>query len=318
MAENDQKEVRRPGRIWHRVLIGLAVCAALLIIFHRPILLAIGRQIVLRYAARENLRIDFRLEGNPFSHLTVRNFRALPTGASAIESIDIDQLYVDYSLFGLARHGFSHLLEDVELRSAQVVLNPARAPPRKPHPKQKLTLPSVFPERIRLTDVTLVIRNKPDDFIVEHVDLDLNPRSPGDVRIQRLQLPSGDSWSRISGQASYASKNLVLRDLVLSDQEQVRLLNVDASRIDNKTLGFKLDCAIGGGQLSASAALTETGSSLNAKINVAAQKIATESLNKFLFSPEEPFSGRIERLAVDGAGTIECSAYVEWIGVAAD
>jgi len=220
VAENDQKEVRRPGRIWHRVLIGLAVCAALLIIFHRPILVAIGRQIVVRYAARENLRIDFRLEGNPFSHLTVRNFRALPTGASAIESIDIDQLYVDYSLFGLARHGLSHFLEDVELRSAQVVLNPARAPPRKQHPKEKLTLPSLFPERIRLTGVTLVIRNRPNDFVVEHVDLDLNPRSPGDVRIEKLQLPSGDSWSRISGQASYASKNLVLRDLVLSDQRR--------------------------------------------------------------------------------------------------
>ena len=229
----------------------------------------------------------------------------MPTGASAIESIDIDQLYVDYSLFGLARHGFSHFLEDVELRSAQVVLNPARAPPRKPHPKQKLTLPSVFPERIRLADVTLVIRNKPNDFVVEHVDLDLNPRSPGDVRIERLQLPSGDSWSRISGQASYANKNLVLRDLILSEEEQIRLLNIDASRIDDKTLGLKLDCAIGGGQLSASAALTETGSSLNAKINVAAQKIATESLNKFLFSPGEPLSGRIERLAVDGAGTID-------------
>ncbi len=127
MAENDQKEVRRHGRIWHRVLVGLAACVALLVIFHRPILLAIGRQIVLRYAARENLKVDFRLEGNPFSHLTVRNFRALPTGSSAIESIDIDQLYVDYSLFGLARHGLSHFLDDIELRSARVVLNPARA-----------------------------------------------------------------------------------------------------------------------------------------------------------------------------------------------
>ncbi|KAF5408300.1 MAG: TamB, inner membrane protein subunit of TAM complex [Candidatus Udaeobacter sp.] len=281
------------------------MCAALLIIFHRPILLAIGRQLVLRYAARENLKIDFRLEGNPFSHLTVRNFRALPTGTSAIESIDIDQLYVDYSLFGLTRHGLSHFLEDVELRSAQVVLNPARAPPRKPRPKQKLTLPSIFPERIRLADVTLVIRNKPNDFVVEHVDLDLNPRSPGEVRIEKLQLPSGDSWSRISGQASYANKNLVLRDLVLSDQEQIRLLNIDASRIDDKTLGLKLDCAIGGGQLSAAAALTETESSLNAKINVAAQKIAAESLNKFLFLPEDSLSGTIERLAVDGAGTID-------------
>ena len=315
MAENDQKEVRRHGRIWHRVLVGLAACAALLIIFHRPILLAIGRQIVLRYAERENLKIDFRLEGNPFSHLTVRNFRALPTGTSAIESIDIDQLYVDYSLFGLTRHGLSHFLEDVELRSAQVVLNPARAPPRKPRPKKKLTLPSIFPERIRLTDVTLVIRNEPNDFVVEHVDLDLNPRSQGEMRIEKLQLPSGDSWSRISGQASYANKNLVLRDLILSDQEQIRLLNIDASRIDDKALGLKLDCAIGGGQLSASAALTETESSLNAKINVAAQKIAAESLNKVLFLPTDSLSGTIERLSVDDD---RCSAHVEWDDVVAD
>jgi hypothetical protein len=311
VAEENQAQVTRHG-LWRRMIVGLAACVALLVIFHRPILLAIGRQLVLRYAARENLKIDFRLEGNPLSHLTVRNFRALPTGTSAIESIDIDQLYVDYSLFGLTRHGLSHFLEDVELRSAQVVLNPARAPPRKPRPKQKLTLPSIFPERIRLADVTLVIRNEPNDFVVEHVDLDLNPRSPGEVRIEKLQLPSGDSWSRISGQASYANKNLVLRDLILSDQEQIHLLNIDASRIDDKTLGLKLDCAIGGGQLSTSAALTETSSSLNAKINMAAQKIAADSLNKFLFLPEDSVSGTIERLTVDGAGTIDVPR--TWIG----
>jgi autotransporter translocation and assembly factor TamB len=305
MVENDQKMVRRHGRIWQRVLIGLAVCVAFIVIFHRPILLAIGRQIVMRYASRENLKIDFRLEGKPFSHLIVRNFRALPTGPSAVESIDLDQFYVDYSLFGLARRGLSHFLEDIQLRSARVVLNPARAPPSKPRPKQKLTLPSVFPERIRLADVTLVVRDQPNDFVVEHVDLDLNPRSPGELRIEKVQLPSGDSWSRIAGQTSYANKNLVLRNLILGDQEQIRFLNVDASHIDEKTLGLKLDCAIGGGQLSASAGLTETGSSLSAKINVTSQNIAAQSLNKFLFLPEGSLSGEIERLALDGSGIID-------------
>jgi hypothetical protein len=305
VAENDQKEVRRPTRIWHRVLVGLAVCAAVLIIFHRPILLAIGRKIALKYAAGQNLKIDFRAEGNPFGNLTIRNLRASPTGPSAIESIDIDYLYVDYSLLGLARHGFSHFLRDVELRSARVVLNPARAPQPKPRPKHRLKLPSIFPERIRLADVTFVARNRPNNFVIEHVDLDLNPRSPGELRVERLQFPSGDNWSNVSGQTSYTDKNLVLRDLVLSDGEQVRLLNVDASRIDDKTLGLKLDCAIGGGQLSASAAVIETESSLNAKINVAAQKIAAESLNKFLFLPGDSLSGEIERLALDGTGIID-------------
>jgi hypothetical protein len=101
------------------------------------------------------------------------------------------------------------------------------------------------------------------------------------------------------------NKNLILRDLVLGDKEQIRLLNVDASRVDAKALGIKLDCVIGGGQLSALIALTEAESSLNAKINIAAQKVEAESLNKFLFLPEGYLSGEIERLVLDGAGTID-------------
>src|SRR5262245_30140408 len=132
-------------------MIGLAICVGLLIIFHRPILLATVRRFAIRYATKEDLKMDFRLEGNPFSYLTIRDLHAVPTGPSAIESVDIDSLYVDYSWFGLMRHGVSHLLQDVQLRGAQVVLDPARAPLPKPRPKQKPALPDAFPERIRLT-----------------------------------------------------------------------------------------------------------------------------------------------------------------------
>ena len=286
-------------------MVGLAVCAALVIIFHRPILVAVGRQIALRYASRANLKIDFRLEGNPFSHLTARHFHAFPTGPSTIESIDIDQLYVDYDLFGFARHGLSRLFKNVEARSARIVLNPSKAPLRARPPKPQLKLPRFFPERIRLTDATLVVKNQPEDFVAEGINVDLDPRHPGELRVERLQLPAGDNWSSISGQTSYTNKNLILRDLVLSEQEQLRLLDIDASRIDSNAMAIDLDCTIGGGHLSASAALTETQSSLNAKINVAATKIAAESLNKFLVLPKDYLSGEIERLALDGAGVID-------------
>src|SRR5205807_3704897 len=286
-------------------MVGFGVAVVLLIIFHRPLLLAIGRQIALRYASRENLKIDFRLEGNPFTRLTARNFHAFATGPSAIESIDIDQLHVDYNLFGFARHGVSRLFDNVEARSARIVLNPSKAPRRTRPPKARLQLPKFFPERLRLTDTTLVVRNQPEDFVAEGIDLDLNPRAPGEVRIEKLQLPAGDSWSKISGQTSYADKNLILRDLLLSDQEQIRQLNVDASHIDAKALAINLTCIIGGCQLSASAALTETQSSLDTKTHVDAEKITTESLNKFLLLPENYLSGEIEHLALTGAGVID-------------
>jgi hypothetical protein len=304
VAEEDQARVTRHG-IWRQVMIGLAVCAALLIIFHRPILVAVGRQIALRYASRENLKIDFRLEGNPFSHLTARNFHAVPTRPSAIESIDIDQLYVDYDLFGFVRHGVSHLFENVEARSARIVLNPSKAPLRTRPPTPQPKLPRFFPERMRLTNATLVVRNQPEDFVAEGVDLNLDPRHPGELRMETLQLPSGDNWSRVSGQTSYTNKNLILRDVILSDQEQLRLLNVDASHIDANALAIKLNCTIGGGQLSASADLTETKSSLDTKLHVTAEKVAADRLNKFLVLPEDYLSGEIGRLALDGAGVID-------------
>ncbi len=285
-------------------MIGVAVCVALLTVFHGPILRVVVRQIAIRYASKQNLKVDFRLEGEPLSYLTVRNLHAVATGPSSIESVDIGSLYVDYSLLGLLWHGHSNLLQDVDVRDAQLVLNPARAPMPKPRPKQKLELPTIFPDRIRITDATLIVRSSPEDFVIEHADLDLNPRAPGELRIGRLQLPSGDSWSKLSGQTSYTRKNLVLRNLVLTDQIQIRLLQVDASHIDSNVLVAKLDSIFGGGQLSASVALSQTESSLSLKTNVDAEKIAIGSLNKFLFLPDDYLSGEIERFALDGTGAI--------------
>jgi len=305
VAEDDQVAPRRHGRFWRRVISGLIICVALLVVFHRPLLLAIGRKLVLRYAAKENLKADFRVEGNPFSHVTIRNLHAFSVGPSEYESIDIDYLYLNYSLLGYARHGLPRLFNDVEARSASIILNPAKAPLRPRPPKPHLKLPRFFPERFRATDTTVIVRNQPYDFIAERIDLELDPRRPGELRIQMLQLPSGDTWKNVAGQTSYADKNLILRDFNLSDQEQLHLLNVDASRIDSNALPISLNCTVGGGHLSASAALTEAETSLNAKVNLAADKVAAESLNKFLVLPENYLAGEIERLALDGSGVID-------------
>ena len=99
--------------------------------------------------------------------------------------------------------------------------------------------------------------------------------------------------------------------MALSDQEQIRLLNIDASRIASKALAVNLNCIIGGGQLSVSAGLNESASSLNTKVKLTAEKIAAESLNKFLLLPENYFSGEIERIALVGTGVIDSPRYLE-------
>src|SRR4030095_6393907 len=273
--------------------------------FHRPILLSIGRKVVLNYAAKHNLKADFRVEGNPFGHVTIRNLHAFAIGPSEYESIDIDYLDLDYSLWGFARRGLPELFNDVEARSASIILNPAKKPLRPRLPKPQLKLPRFFPERFHATDTTLIVRNQPYDFIAQRLELVLDPRHPGGLRVAMLQLPSGDTWSNISGQTSYQNKNLVLRDFVLNEQEQLHLLPIAASHIEANSLSITLNCTVGAGPLSASAVLNETKSSLDAKIHLAAERVAADALNKFLILPENYLAGNIQRLVLDGTGTID-------------
>jgi translocation-and-assembly-module (TAM) inner membrane subunit TamB-like protein len=292
---------------WRRraIVAALLFCAVLLI-FHRPILLSLVRQIARHNAAGEHLKIDFRAEGSVFTNLTIRNLHVVPTGSTDVESIDVDFAHADYSLVGLVRHGMSQFFRNVEIRSARIVLNPTEVPlkPRAPKIQKRITLPSVFPDRVHLSDVTLIVRNKPHDFVLEHVDLDLNPRAPGQLRIGNLQLPTAQAWSKIAAQTSYANKNLLLRDLVLNDQERIRSLNVDASKIGSNVLSFKLDGTIGGGTISSSITLSETASSLKTTLHLLAENVAADVLNKYLTLPENFMSGEIQRVIVDGTGVL--------------
>ena len=296
------------GGMRRRIVVALVLFCALLAILHRPILLSVARQIAIHYAAKQNLKLDLRLEGSVFTNLTIRNVHVVPTGASGVESIDVDLAHVDYSLPGLVRHGMSQFLRGVEMRSARIVLNPAKAPPQMHAKKQTRTkpeLPAVFPEWVRLSDATLIVRDSPRDLVIEHVDLDLNPRASGELRVEKLQLPTEQSWARIAAQTSYANRNLFLRGLTLNDGDKIGLLNVDASHINAKQLEMRLEATIGGGKVSGSAALSETRSSLKAKIHLDAAKVAADAFNKYAALPDGFIRGDVEKVVVDGAGVFD-------------
>jgi hypothetical protein len=305
VAEDRQAEARTYRRGWRRVATALVICAALVALFHRPLLLAITRQIALHYAARENLKANFRLEGNVFTNLTVRNLHAVPIGPSDVESIDIDLARADYGVFAPLRHGLTSI-KNLEVRSARIVLNPGKAPlrPRPPDPKKRITLPDVFPERVHLVDATVIVRNLPHDFVMEHVDLDLDPRNPGQLKIDKLQLVGGQMWLKVAAETSYANRVLILREVALSNDERIRELRVDASRIDERKLAINLDYSVGAGKLSGSFALNEAQSSLNTDLHLHAENVPLGVINKYAALPEDFIRGQIDKLDVDIGGLI--------------
>ncbi len=298
------------GNWRRRALIALGIFCALLLIFHRPLLLYIGRKIALHYAAKENLKVEFRLEGSIFTNLTVRSLHAVSTGPSDVESIDVDLARVDYGLFTLLRHGISTAIKNVEVHSARIVMNPAKAPlrPRPPNPKKKIELPDIFPERLHVADATILVRNRPHDFVAEHVDVDLDPWHPGEVKVEKLQLVGGQTWLRLAAQATYSNRNLTLRDLILGDEERFRSINFDASQIAARKLGINFDYAVADGKISGAITLRESHDSLDTNVRIRSENVPLAAFNKFAALPDDWLRGQIEKFDVDLAGLLSSPA----------
>ena len=126
----------------------LVVRPALLVVFalfHGAILRPIVRSLAIHFAAKENLKLDFQIEGSVLGGLVLKNVHATATGPSAVESINADLVRADYSLWGLIFHGMPEFLQNVELHSGSIVLNPKAEPPTPPKPDEKISLPGFFP-----------------------------------------------------------------------------------------------------------------------------------------------------------------------------
>ena len=308
--DQNGKTLTRRHRRWPRLVRRtLLILFALVLLFHRPIIFRIGRSLANHYAAKENLRIDCALEGTIFSNLVIRNLHVTPIGPTIVESIDIDQIRVDYSLLDWLRRGAAEFLHNLEVRRSHIILDPAKASlkPKVPRPDERISLFPFYPRRVRLSDFNLLVRSRTsvDDFVLEQFDLDLDPTHRGELRIARLQLPNGLNWKSVSGETSYTNRNLVLSNLVLDDQNQFRLLGFDASRLSSKSIEVMLDASLAGGTVTASAAVSDTGHSLNTKLRLIADNISLDTLRGYLGRPPEFLAGDVEHLAITSEGIID-------------
>ncbi len=301
MDENSTTSVPA-WRTWlKRVGIALGVVVLLLLVFHRPILQTVGRRAAIHFAAKENLKVDFRLEGSILGGLVLRNVRAVATGPSALQSADVDLVRVDYSLWRFFRHGMSELLQDIEVRDATIVLDPAKAPPvEKVVEGQPITLPAFFPDGLVLANINLRVKSKPEDLVLEGLSLDLNPRQPGELRIAKLQLTSGRRWTAVTAQTSYTNRNLFLRNLVLDEKTNLAVVNLDASKIGANQLDVAVQGTFAGAKINGSFALGEEKKSLGTKIDFTVADTSLEAVTEY-FEPPKLEEGRIKAPEVDAA-----------------
>ncbi len=291
-------------RTWlKRVGIALGIVVLLLLVFHRPILQTVVRRAAIHFAEKENIRLDLRVEGSILGGIELRNVRASATGPSAVQSADVDLLRVDYSLFDFFRGGMAELLKTVEVRNANVVLDPAKAPPaEKVVQDQKITLPAFFPDRLVLADVNVRVKSTPEDILLEHLSLDLNPTQTGELRIGTLQLASGRRWKDVTAQTTYADRNLYLRNLVLDEKTKLEVVNLDASKIAQSQLDVAVKGTFAGAKVDGKFALGEAKDSLETKVNFTVEDTSLLEVAEY-FEPPKLEQGRVVPPTVDATGS---------------
>ena len=241
---------RRSRRWIRRLVIGLATIFLLLVLFHGPILRSVVHSLAIRFAAKENLKLDFRIEGDVLGGIALRDVHATATGPSAVQSLDADLVRADYSLTDLALHGMSDFLKDVEVRNLTAVLDPSKAPiptPTPPPKDAKISLPAFFPDRLEVTNANLTLRGQPQDTVVRNFNIGLYPDKEGALRIDKLQVPNVHDWTDITATTSYANKNLYLRNLTLDDGHHFQTVNIDLSKAGGGKLTVEVKGSVGEG-----------------------------------------------------------------------
>jgi hypothetical protein len=226
-----------------------------------------------------------------------------------VESIDVDYIRADYSLWDWMRRGPTELLKNAEVRTARVVLDPAKASlkPKIPPPDERLRLFAIFPERLLISDANVLVRSTTEkpDFVLDHFNLSLDPQNPGELRAAVLQIPNAEAWRNVSAKTSYTNKNLVISGLVLDDQNQFRLIAFDASRIAGRSIEVVIDASVAGGTIAGSLALNETADSLHMKMRLVAENVSLDTLRGYIGRPPEFLAGDVESLKVQADGTLD-------------
>ena len=307
---DDGKSTVQPhrNRSWiRRLLIALGIISLLLVVFHAPILRAILHTVAVKVAAGQNLKLDFQIEGDPLDQITLRNVRATPTGPTAVQSLDVGEAKVDYSLPGLLFHGISGVLKNVEVHGVTAVLDRSKTlPAPTPAPNQKISLPAFFPDRLEVTNVNLTMKQEPQDMVVKNLNLGLYPDREGALRIDKLQIPNVRTWTDITATTTYANKNLFLHNLTFDEGHHFQTVNIDLSKASGGKLTLEVKGSVGkGGTIEGNVGLSTTKSSFQTETKVSASDISLGQLSEYFGRPAGALGGDVKNFQMDWKGTLD-------------
>ena len=297
----------RRGKVRQAIFRGTLLLLAGVILFHQPLLTAVLRQVAIRLAARENVRLEVDVGGSVWTRLTLKNLRATPTGSSPIDSITIEELQVEYSLPTLLRRGWRDFLTGYHLHNANLSLDAVRSNEEQKHKLAQvlhdiLQQPAMYSDRAQVENFNLTLRTPEGVYRWHGVEAWLDPVKPGFVRIAAMEIPRYGSWHDLHANATYFNRHLVMRDFNLGEQAQVARLELDASMRSKGIVYLSFEGRVLGGDLGLFLWQRErAGGESEAQLTASLSGLSLETLGRFI-GQEAHVSGNITRAWVQLAG----------------
>ena len=273
-----------------RIFQGVGILLLLLVLFHRPILIAVIRIAAVKVAARQHIHLELEVGGTVLGSLTLENVHARPdgTGPSPVEKADIDLVRVNYDLISLARNGIQNFLRGYELKNVNIVVKPvAGTPSQKEDLGSTLSsifqIPALYTDHIAIENVSFALDNPDGVLSATGLTLTLDTDKPGVFQITQLQIPHFRTWNALSAVTSYTNRDLTISNLVLDKDVVVNRVELDASRRLEKVNRIALEARLFGGTANFSLFLHELGKKkADAKIEGAIQSVPVAKLGEYL------------------------------------
>ena len=303
---------RRAGRGIARALL---ILLALLIAFHRPLLITLVHAVAVEMAARQNVRLSLGIEGTIFTNLSLKNLRAVPNGKgpTPVEDISVEEVTVHYSIASLLRKGFSEFLRSYTLRNGSIVVKPVEGTLEQKNNLAStlhdlIQQPALFSDRVKIDNLNLVAHIPEGEFAVKGLSLSLDPVQPGSLGIALLQVPRVRTWHDLKATTTYARRDLIFRGLEIDPQIIVQRFEIDASQRARGVNRMDVRGALFGGSAAFSLLIRELpGKHANnvsnafAQVDSTARNLSLEKLSQYL-GAGTPAAGSITEAAVHLTG----------------
>ena len=295
-------------RRWGRALL---IVFGLLLVFHRPLLIALVHAVAIKVAAKQNIQLSLQVEGTIFTNISLKNIRAVPNGngPTPVDNISIDEVTVQYSIPSLLRKGVSEFLSSYVLRNGYIVVKPVEG-----STEQKTDLastlhgliqqPALFSNHVELDNLNLVAHVPDGEFAVKGLTLFLDPVLPGSLDIALLQIPKVRTWHDLKATGSYANRDMILNGLEIDPQIVVQKLELDASQRAQGVNRMDVEGAIFGGSAQFSLLVRELPgkhrnnvSNASAQIDSTVTDLSLEKVSQY-FNVSTPAIGSVSAASV--------------------